>query len=167
MGASEIEDWHSAENYRHKSQAECITDKSFRISGDDYQSVDDSGPAHKLMDSDHRKRSCSNERRRKLILIEGIFEALPDRREDFVKLALQTMAASQLEKGCSLYRFTADLQDPTHFTLTELWETDEDLKAHHTGDAYKRFFAKLPQLGARGNHLAWQGPLVPVDPSQL
>ena len=97
-----------------------------------------------------------------MILIEGIFEALPDRREDFVKLALQTMAASQLEKGCSLYRFTADLQDPTHFTLTELWETDEDLKAHHTGDAYKRFFAELPQLGARGNHLAWQGPLVPV-----
>ena len=102
-----------------------------------------------------------------MILIEGIFEALPDRREDFVKLALQTMAASQLEKGCSLYHFTADLQDPTHFTLTELWETDEDLKAHHTGDAYKRFFAELPQLGARGNHLAWQGPLVPVDPSQL
>ena len=60
------------------------------------------------------------------------------------------MAASQLEKGCSLYRFTADLQDPTHFTLTELWETDENLKAHHTGDAYKRFFAELPQLGARG-----------------
>src|ERR1700733_2596802 len=102
----------------------------------------------------HRKRSCSNERRRKLILIEGIFEALPDRREDFVKLALQTMAASQLEKGCSLYRFTADLQDPTHFTLTELWETDEDLKAHHTSDGYKRFFAELPQLGARAETIS-------------
>ena len=70
-----------------------------------------------LMGSGRRKRSCSNERRRKLILIEGIFEALPDRREDFVKLALQTMAASQLEKGCSLYRFTADLEEPTHFTF--------------------------------------------------
>jgi quinol monooxygenase YgiN len=124
-------------------------------------------PIQQAKAAHHRKRSCSNQRRRKLILIEGIFEALPDRREDFVKLALQTMAASQLEKGCSLYRFTADLQDPTHFTLTELWETDKDLKAHHTGDAYKRFFAELPQLGARGNHLAWQGPLVPVDPSQL
>jgi quinol monooxygenase YgiN len=56
-----------------------------------------------------------------LIFIEGIFEAFPNRRQDFVNLALQTMAASQLEKGCSLYRFTADLEDPTHFTLTELW----------------------------------------------
>jgi quinol monooxygenase YgiN len=102
-----------------------------------------------------------------LILIEGIFEALPERREDFVKLALQTMAASQQEKGCARYCFTADVQNPTLFTLTELWETDEDLKAHHTGAAYKRFFAELPQLGARGKHLAWQGSMAPVDPSQL
>jgi quinol monooxygenase YgiN len=102
-----------------------------------------------------------------LILIEGTFEALPDRRQDFINLALQTMAASQLEKGCSLYRFTADLEDPTHFTLTELWDTHEDLKAHHAGDPYKRFFAQLPQLGARGNHLAWEGPLSAVDPSTL
>ena len=102
-----------------------------------------------------------------MIVIEGTFTALPDRRQDFVNLALQTMAASQLEKGCSLYRFTADLQDPTRFTLTEIWETHEDLKAHHTGDPYKRFFAELPHLGARGAHLAWQGPLSPVDPSKL
>lgn len=108
-----------------------------------------------------------NERRRTLIFIEGTFEAFPDRRQDFVNLALQTMAASQLEQGCSIYRFTADLEDPTHFTLTELWETHEDLKAHHAGDAYKRFFAQLPQLGARGKHLAWVGSLSAVDPSTL
>jgi hypothetical protein len=40
-------------------------------------------------------------------------------------------------------------------------------KAHHTGDQYKRFFVELPHLGARGAHLAWQGPLSPVDPSKL
>jgi quinol monooxygenase YgiN len=72
-----------------------------------------------------------NERRRTLIFIEGTFEAFPDRRQDFVNLAVQTMAASQLEAGCSLYRYTADLEYPSHFTLTELWDTHEDLKAHH------------------------------------
>jgi len=102
-----------------------------------------------------------------LIVIVGIFEALPARRQDFVNLALETMAASQPEKGCALYRFTAHLDDPTRFTLTEIWDTGEDLKAHHTGEPYKKFFAALPHLGRRGPHLAWQGPLSPVDPSSL
>lgn len=102
-----------------------------------------------------------------MIVIVGTFTALPDKRQAFVDLASQTMAASQTETGCALYRFTADLHDQTRFTLTEIWETDQDLKTHHTGAPYKKFFAELPRLGSRGHHLAWQGPLSPVDPLKL
>lgn len=96
-----------------------------------------------------------------MIVIEAIFEASADRRNDFVKLALQTMAASQAEKGCLLYRFSADLEQQNRFTLIELWDTEEDLKAHFGGDAFKRFFAELPGKGEPASAVAWKGPLIP------
>jgi quinol monooxygenase YgiN len=102
-----------------------------------------------------------------MIVIEAIFEASPDKIKDFVSLALQTMAASRLEKGCLLYRFTADLEHPNSFTLIELWETHEDLKAHFRGNAFKRFSAELPRKGRTASYLAWEGSLLPFAPSQL
>ena len=102
-----------------------------------------------------------------MIVIEAIFEASADRRSDFINLALRTMAASQQEKGCLLYRFSADLEHRNRFTLIELWDTDEDLKAHFGSDAFKRFFAELPGKGTPASSVAWKGPLVPFALSQL
>lgn len=74
------------------------------------------------------------------------------------------MAASQQEKGCVLYRFTADLKLSNRFILTELWETEEDLKAHFAGQAFTNFFAELPSKGRFVSYTAWQGPLVSYVP---
>ncbi|QBD75851.1 antibiotic biosynthesis monooxygenase [Ktedonosporobacter rubrisoli] len=95
-----------------------------------------------------------------MILIELIFDAAPNAREDVADLARRTMAETQREKGCILYRFTFDLDLPHRFTLIELWESEEDLKAHFAGKAFKTFWAELPSGWSSVSSRAWQGPLV-------
>lgn len=95
-----------------------------------------------------------------MILIELIFDAAPGVREDVLAPARRTMAATQTEPGCILYRFTTDLDRPCRFILTELWEREEALTAHFAGTAFKAFWAELPSGGRFVSHTAWQGPLV-------
>ena len=99
-----------------------------------------------------------------MIVIEVVFEASSNTRNDFIGLMRRTMTASQRENGCVLYRFTADLEFPNRFILTELWENEEGLKAHFAGEAFKNFFAKLPGKGGIAGYTAWQGPLVSYAP---
>jgi len=102
-----------------------------------------------------------------VIVIEVIFEAIADARDEFIDLVHRTMAASQQEQGCVLYRFTADLENPSQLILTELWENEDALRAHFGGNAFKSFFAELPSRGRFVSYRAWQGPLVPyVPPNQ-
>jgi quinol monooxygenase YgiN len=68
-----------------------------------------------------------------MILIELIFDAAPEVREDVLALARRTMAATQTEPGCMLYRFTTDIDRPCRFVLTDLWESEEALTAHFAG----------------------------------
>jgi quinol monooxygenase YgiN len=99
-----------------------------------------------------------------MILIELIFDAAPDVQEEVAALARRTMAETHAEKGCILYRFTIDLDLPQRFILTELWESEEDLKAHFAGKAFKTFWAELPSGGSFVSSTAWQGPLVSYVP---
>jgi quinol monooxygenase YgiN len=82
-----------------------------------------------------------------MILIELIYDASPDEREDVAELARRTTAATHREKGRILYRFTTDLDFPNWFILTELRESEEHLKAHFQGGAVKTCFAELPGGG--------------------
>jgi quinol monooxygenase YgiN len=95
-----------------------------------------------------------------MILIELIFNAAPDAREEVAAPARRTMAQPCGEKSCILYRFTIDFDIPHRFILTELWESEEDLKAHFGGKAFKTFWAELPGGGNFISSTAWQGPLV-------
>lgn len=99
-----------------------------------------------------------------MIFIELIFDAAPDERENVTELARRTTAATQQEKGCILYRFTTGLDHPNRFILTELWDSEEDLKAHFAGDAFKAFWADLPGGGSFVSSNAWAGPLVSYVP---
>jgi quinol monooxygenase YgiN len=99
-----------------------------------------------------------------MILIELIFDAAPNEREEFVALARRTMAETHGEKGCILYQFTIDLDLPNRFILTELWENEEDLQAHFAGQTFKTFWAELPSGGSFVSSTAWQGPLVSYTP---
>ena len=98
-----------------------------------------------------------------MILIELSFDSSSDDRENVVQLAARTTVATHQEEGCVLYRFTNDLERPNRFVLTELWETEEHLKAHFAGEAFKNFWAEQP--GGEGFvSNAWQGSLVSYVP---
>jgi quinol monooxygenase YgiN len=99
-----------------------------------------------------------------MVIIEVVFEAATDARHELIKLMRRTTKMSRREKGCVLYRFTADLEFPNRFILTELWETEKDLKAHFMGEAFKNFFIELQGKGDSVSHVAWQGPLVSYIP---
>lgn len=99
-----------------------------------------------------------------MILIELVFAAAADSREDVVELARRTTAATLEENGCIIYRFATDVDEPDRFVLTELWEGEEDLKVHFAGDAFKRFWAELPSGGTFISSKAWQGELAPYTP---
>jgi quinol monooxygenase YgiN len=99
-----------------------------------------------------------------MIVIEVVFDARREARDDFIDLARRTMEASRREAGCVLYRFAADLELANRFTLTEVWESEQDLKAHFRGSAFKAFFAELPQAGEFVSYSAWDGPLADYVP---
>jgi quinol monooxygenase YgiN len=99
-----------------------------------------------------------------MIFIEFVFDVLAETRDDVVELAHRTTAATQKEKGSVLYRFSTDVERPNRFVLTELWESEDDLKAHFAGDAFKRFFAELPPGGNFVSSRAWEGALAPYSP---
>lgn len=99
-----------------------------------------------------------------MILIELIVDTAPEQRERAIALARRTMAATQREKGCILYRFNTDLDFPNRLILTELWESEESLKTHFQGKAFKAFWAELPPGGSFVSSTAWQGPLTPYVP---
>ena len=104
-----------------------------------------------------------------MILIELIFDAPPDAHDNVAELARRTTAATHRENGCILYRFTTDLDRQNRFILTELWESEEHLKAHFAGEAFKTFWAELPGGGSFVSSTAWEGPLaryVPPTPAQ-
>jgi quinol monooxygenase YgiN len=83
-----------------------------------------------------------------MILIELMFDTAPEQRESAIALARRTMAATHQEEGCILYRFNTDLELPYRFILTELWESEESLKTHFQGEAFKAFWADLPPAAA-------------------
>ena len=99
-----------------------------------------------------------------MILIELIFDAPSDEQDNVAELARQTTAATRQEHGCVLYRFTTGLDHPNRFILTELWESEDHLKAHFAGEAFRNFWAELPGGGSLVSSTAWQGPLVPYTP---
>jgi hypothetical protein len=74
-----------------------------------------------------------------------------------IELARRTTAVTRREEGCVLYRFTSDLDVPQRFILTELWESEDDVKAHFARDAFKNFWAELPPGGNFVSSTAWQG----------
>jgi quinol monooxygenase YgiN len=99
-----------------------------------------------------------------MILIELIFDAPSGEKDNVARLARQTTAATHQEDGCILYRFTTDLDRQNRFILTELWESEEHLKAHFAGEAFRNFWAALPPGGNFVSSTAWEGPLVAYVP---
>src|SRR3546814_16818256 len=94
-----------------------------------------------------------------MILFDVTIEAKDDRRKEATGLLRRTMAGSQAEEGCLIYRFTADLDDPRLFHLVELWESEAAFAGHATGATFRNFLAELPLGGRVGRSVARPGQL--------
>lgn len=96
-----------------------------------------------------------------MVLIDVTLETAEATRDELVALLRSTMAGSQAEPGCLIYRFTADLDDPLRFHLVELWESEAALKQHFAGEAFGRFIATVQGCGSIVRSLSRKGPLAP------
>src|SRR3546814_11745519 len=94
-----------------------------------------------------------------MILFDVTIEAKDDRRKEATGLLRRTMAGSQAEEGCLIYRFTADLDDPRLFHLVELWESEAAFAGHATGAPFRNFLDELPLEGRVVRTVARQGPV--------
>jgi quinol monooxygenase YgiN len=52
-------------------------------------------------------------------------------------------SVSQVESGCPYYRFSADLERPTTFYLTEEWDSEDALQSHLRAPHFAEFVADL------------------------
>src|SRR3546814_11982461 len=82
-----------------------------------------------------------------MILFDVTIEAKDDRRKEATGLLRRTMAGSQAEEGCLIYRFTADLDDPRLFHLVELLESEAAIAGQPTGGPFSNLLAELPLVG--------------------
>jgi len=98
-----------------------------------------------------------------MILFDVTVTAAEGKREALRQLFAETMAGSNAEPGCLIYRFTADLDDPDRYYLIELWEDEAAFQGHVRGAAFRRFIAEIPALGTVVSSAARAGPLEPYS----
>lgn len=65
-----------------------------------------------------------------MLVVAGMWEVDPARRDEFVESRKEAMTISRGEKGCYEYVIAADPIDPGRAVLYERWESPEDLAAH-------------------------------------
>src|ERR1700748_1978701 len=60
-----------------------------------------------------------------------LFETRPEDRALLGTTVLEVMRHSREEAGCVVYSFTADLEHPDRFHITEIWTAPDRIEAHH------------------------------------
>ena len=92
------------------------------------------------------------------IIVTGYFDLDPAKREDFIAAATTAMTATRAEEGNESYAFTADLEDPGRFYVTELWATQEAMDSHMTTAHLAAFMGAMGGFGVTGASLTkWDG----------
>jgi quinol monooxygenase YgiN len=67
------------------------------------------------------------------MIVAGMFEVDPARRDEFLRSQEANMRRSRAEPGCIHYVFSADPIDPGRVYLFERWESKDALAAHLAG----------------------------------
>jgi quinol monooxygenase YgiN len=94
-----------------------------------------------------------------MIICNFSFQTTPEHREAFLDLIRTMMAETQEEAGCTLYRYTADLDDETRFHLVENWEDEAAINAHIDSPHAAHFIANMPKLARIAAAKAYIGDL--------
>ena len=92
------------------------------------------------------------------ILVTGTIDLDPASRDTFIAAAVRMMEASHAEEGCEHYAFTADLQDPGRFHVSERWVSMEALNAHEASPHMAEFMLEMGSFSLKGaSVIRWEG----------
>ena len=65
-----------------------------------------------------------------MVIVEGIMEVDPARRDEFLRGRQGTISAARTEPGCIEYAFSADAIEPGKVRIFERWASRADLDTH-------------------------------------
>jgi len=92
------------------------------------------------------------------ILITGVIDLDPANHDAAVAAFTKVMKASLQDEGCERYVFSADLEQPGRFHLSEEWASQAASDAHMTKPHMAEFFSVAGQLGITSSSVTkWTG----------
>jgi quinol monooxygenase YgiN len=86
----------------------------------------------------------------KPVTVIVLFKVSPGMESAFKKAAVQTIAASRAEEGCVSYAFNQSVDDPTEFSVSEIWRSKSDNARHEKSAHIKAFGDTVPKMLAPG-----------------
>jgi quinol monooxygenase YgiN len=81
-----------------------------------------------------------------MIVVSGEFEIRREDLEAVREVATTMMRETARENGCIVYRFSQDIEFPTHIRIYEEWVSEEALKAHFSAPHMKVFNDALSKM---------------------
>ncbi len=98
-----------------------------------------------------------------MIHVDATLEISDESLQILRPLMRDAMAATVLEPGCLVFRFTRDLTSPNLFYMSELWESEAALKAHMQAPSFLNVIGILLQNVKLVSFNTRQGELVHYD----
>jgi quinol monooxygenase YgiN len=90
------------------------------------------------------------------------FEVKAGERERFAAAAREVMDQTRSEPGCVAYSFTADLEHPDRFHITEIWESEEAVAAHLAQPHAKKMLAITAEIATMSAAHIYAGDASPM-----
>ena len=66
--------------------------------------------------------------------------------EEYISLAREVVLETRKEKGCIMYTYHQDIQDPSILTTIEEWENEEALQQHNQSEHIRRTVPELRKM---------------------
>jgi quinol monooxygenase YgiN len=99
-----------------------------------------------------------------MIVIDAAVEANDDSAlQNLVPLLSAAVRETQKEKGCVIYQFSIDVDNPRLIRLNEFWESEADLFAHFELLAATPLVDQINAFSRLMHLKAWRGDLTPFD----
>ncbi|MFC7371991.1 putative quinol monooxygenase [Fictibacillus iocasae] len=80
-----------------------------------------------------------------MIIIHAELQVNIAKEEAFLHEVQDLIAASQQEEGNVSYSLKRDVENPSHFTMVEVWKDIEAVQFHNSTDHFKAFNGKATQ----------------------
>jgi len=98
-----------------------------------------------------------------MIHVDATVEISEESQKILLPMMREAMAATVLEDGCLVFRFTADLSSPTLFYMSELWESEGALQAHMQRQSFQSVIGTLMAQAKVLNMVTREGELAPYE----